>query len=324
MAVELEFRAQDVLAQEAVLLRLLDRDAETLHRDRILRADVEIAVVGADGVAGDDHALDDCQRIAFQDGAVHECARIALVTVADDVLLVARNILRELPLAAAGESAAAAAPETGRQDFVDDLLGTHGQRALHALERAHAHGFFHVLGVDDAAAGQCHTALLLVEIDVILALHLLRGARLHIKQTLHDAAAEDIGLHDLFHILDLHEAVKRILRIDLDKRPLGAEAEAAHKIHGGHIFRAVLLQDFLKLFHDLFGMAGKTSGTAAEDNVPLSVRSLQLRIQRFGTFGDLFIKLLNCSDHSFRPPLLCIRSRCSGHQPRRPLGKPYR
>ena len=297
MAFKVKVGAEDVLAQQAVLLRLLNGDAQTLHRDGILRADIEVAVVGADGVACDDHALDDRQRVSFQDGTVHERARIALVTVADDELVGTFHVLRELPLAAAREAAAAASAETGGKDFVDDLLGAHGQSALHSLESAHSHGFLHVLGVDDAAAVQSHAALLLIEVDVVLALDLLRGARLHIEKALHNAAAEDIGLDDLLHVVDLHETVESVLRIDLDEGSLGAEAEAAHQVHGGHIFRAVLLQHLLELFHDLVGMAGETSGTAAEHDVPLSVGPFQLRVQILCALGDLCVKLLNRSDH---------------------------
>ena len=84
---KLESGAEDVVAQEAVRLGLRDGDVQPLDRQRVLGAHVDVALRGADGVAGDDHALQHRVRIALQDRAVHEGAGVALVGVADDVLL---------------------------------------------------------------------------------------------------------------------------------------------------------------------------------------------------------------------------------------------
>ena len=48
--VEVEAGAEDVLAEQAVLLGLLDGERQVLHRQGILLADVDVALVGADGV----------------------------------------------------------------------------------------------------------------------------------------------------------------------------------------------------------------------------------------------------------------------------------
>ena len=53
---------------------------------RVLAADVDVALVGADRVGGDGHALEHAVRIALEDAAVHEGAGVALVGVADDEL----------------------------------------------------------------------------------------------------------------------------------------------------------------------------------------------------------------------------------------------
>ena len=66
LEVEVEAGAQDVLAQQAVLARLLDGVLEPLDGQRVLGAHVDVALVRADGVGGDGHALDDAVRVAFQ------------------------------------------------------------------------------------------------------------------------------------------------------------------------------------------------------------------------------------------------------------------
>ena len=301
MAVEGEVGAQDVLAQQTGFLGLPDGDAQAVDRDGILRAHVEVAVLRADGVARDHHALDDSQGVAFEDGAVHERAGVALVAVADHVFLIALGVVGELPLPAGGEARAAAAANAGGQHFVDDFLAAHAQRALQALERAHAQRFVDVLGVDDAAAVQGHAALLLVEVDVVLLGDLLAGAGLHVQQALHDGAAADVGVDDLFDVFDLHQAIQGILGIDLHEGTLGAEAEAAHQVHGDLVGHALGGQDFVELLGDLPGMVGETAGTAAKDDMPLAVRAAQLVLQVLSTRGNILIEFFDRIDHAVAP-----------------------
>ncbi len=52
---EVEPRAQDVLAQQAMRLRLLDRDTQPLQGQRVLGPAVDVAGLGPDGIAGDEH-----------------------------------------------------------------------------------------------------------------------------------------------------------------------------------------------------------------------------------------------------------------------------
>ena len=91
--VEVEAGAEDVLAEQAVLIGLVDGLADALDGERVLGAAVDDAFVRADRAGADRHAFDDALRIAFKLGAVHECARVAFVGVAHDVLLVAGGLL---------------------------------------------------------------------------------------------------------------------------------------------------------------------------------------------------------------------------------------
>ena len=125
MTAEAEACSEDVVSQKSDFLSLPDGDPESLDCDGVLGSYIEITVLGTDGVTGDDHSLDDCQRISLQDGAVHECTRVTFVTVADHILLVAGGVEGELPLASGGESAAASSPESAGQDLVHDILLAH-------------------------------------------------------------------------------------------------------------------------------------------------------------------------------------------------------
>ena len=113
---------------------VLEGVAQALHGERVLVAHVDVAlhgpVAGADGEGGDDHALDDAVRVALEHRAVHERARVALVGVADDVVLLARVGAAEAPLLAGREAGAAAAAQAARLDFVDHGLRVGGAEHL--------------------------------------------------------------------------------------------------------------------------------------------------------------------------------------------------
>ena len=78
---------RDALAEHAAAARRGDRRLHRGDRMRIFGADVDVALGRADRDAGDRHALDQHERIALHDHAVGEGAAVALVGVADDVLL---------------------------------------------------------------------------------------------------------------------------------------------------------------------------------------------------------------------------------------------
>ena len=123
LEVEVKARVQDVLAEQAVVLRLLQRYAQALHRDGVLRPDIDIALMRADGISRDRHRFQHGVGVAFEDGTVHERAGVALVRVAAHVLDGTGAVCRELPFETGGETAAASAPQPGRLDDVDDFLG---------------------------------------------------------------------------------------------------------------------------------------------------------------------------------------------------------
>ena len=90
--VEVEAAVEDVLARAA--RRPWPGRWPSCRRcdgQRVLGADVDVGLGGADGVGGDDHAFEQPVRVALEHRAVHERARVALVGVADQVLLLARR-----------------------------------------------------------------------------------------------------------------------------------------------------------------------------------------------------------------------------------------
>ena len=96
-----------------------------LRAKRILRPAVNISLAGSDCVSGDDHAFKDAEGVPFENRPVHEGPGVALVGVADDVLLGAYGVVGHPPLLAGEEPGAPPSPETRGQDFFAELDRRH-------------------------------------------------------------------------------------------------------------------------------------------------------------------------------------------------------
>ena len=123
--------AEDLRAKDAAGVRRRDGIAEDACLGPVLVADVYDAAPRASDDPGERHALDEEVWHGGEDAAVLDGARLALVGVADDVLLVAGRVADGLPLDGGREAGAAHAAEL---------------RGLEGRERAR-----HVAGLDEFA-----------------------------------------------------------------------------------------------------------------------------------------------------------------------------
>ena len=109
-----------------------DRGAERTVRVRILDAQIDVPLRGADGHCRDGHPFDEREGVAFHQHAVGEGPGIALVGIAGDELPVGRRVEHCFPLDAGRERGAAAPAQTGVGHFLHDRRGPDRQRALQA------------------------------------------------------------------------------------------------------------------------------------------------------------------------------------------------
>ena len=218
---------------------------------RIFSADIDQTDGGADTEAADGHSLDDGVRVAFQDGTIHECAGVALVSITDDVFLVGSVLGAELPLQTGGEAGAATAAKTG---LLDDVDGGSGivllQNAGQCLVTITCDVFVDVFGIDETAVTKGDTHLFLVEThvlgvgDVSLVLGVL------IEQALHFSTFDDVLVDDLEGVFGLHLGVEGVIGKNLHDGAFLAEAEAT----GGHdlhiVGKVLLLQNLNEILSD--------------------------------------------------------------------------
>src|SRR3954454_20096699 len=149
--VEAETRAADRGAEQARAFRLADGRFQVLDRERILGADVDEATLRADGECRDRHPFEDAVRVAFEDRAVHERSRVALVRVADDVFLLLGGLGDGRPFQPGRIAGAAASAQAAGDDLLYDFLRTalgdrRHQRAIPVVRNI----VLDALGVDDA------------------------------------------------------------------------------------------------------------------------------------------------------------------------------
>ena len=85
--IETEGRAEHVVSEQTDLFRALDRFFQTLDRDGVLGAAVDVAAARPNRVGGNRHAFEHTVRVALEHRAVHERAGIAFVRVAPPTYL---------------------------------------------------------------------------------------------------------------------------------------------------------------------------------------------------------------------------------------------
>src|SRR5437667_233982 len=132
-------RAGDIAAEVAGLVGRGDGGAERPQGMRVLGAQINVALGGADRDAGDGHALDEREGIPLHQHAVGEGARVALVGVAGDVLLARRLIEHGLPLDAGREGRSATTAQPRARDRLHDGRRRHRKRLRQSLVAAVLH-----------------------------------------------------------------------------------------------------------------------------------------------------------------------------------------
>ena len=254
--------------------------------DGVLGTDVDVALVRVDGIARDAHGFQNGVGIAFQHGTIHERAGVALVGVADHVLVGGLVDGSELPLEARGEAGAAAAAEAGLSDLFHDLLPGHlGEDLAKSGIAVHGDILLDVLRVDDATVAQRHTELGLVELDVLQGGQLdvlLVGIPVH--QTIHDTALQEMLGSDLGHIGDLHPGIEGAIGIDDHDGAAFAKAEAAGAHDLDFILKIQLDDLILHGFGDL-GAVRRGTARAATDHYMRTNHSLYPPLLFCGTDG---------------------------------------
>ena len=278
---------------------------------RVLGADVDVALVRADGVAADDHPLDDRVRVALEDGAVHERARVALVGVADEVLLVVLGLAGELPLDAGREPGAAAAAQARVGDLFDDPLGRLlGERHPGGLVTADGEVGVDGLGVDHPDVAERDARLQPVEPDVVPVADALAGLRVLVEELLDRLAALEVPLDDRGDVPGLEVAVQRVVAEHHDgaHRAQAVTADDADLDAVAEPGRLDLLDEGVVDGH---GAGEQAGGAGADLDVVAAARTRRdVDVAGLGAGlwgGDLVSH--GASAHPFVPPTSSMRSR---------------
>ena len=119
-----------MLAEPVARLGLMHGPLQTLGLRYVFTANVDVALVGADGVAGDRHALEQLVRVGVHENAILEHQRLRLVRIADDVFLRRRFLLHRPPFEPGGKARAPSAGQCCGFELIDDRAGRCRQRFL--------------------------------------------------------------------------------------------------------------------------------------------------------------------------------------------------
>ena len=302
-------RTEYVIAQQTVSLVISDRHFKTLDCQRILRTDIDVAFLGAGGYAGNYHALDHPVRITFHYGAVHKCAGVALIAVADDVLhgsvLVSCNLR---PLFAGGEARAASAAQTRLRYLGNYLVRSHvKQRLFKCGISAFGYIFLGTLGVYMAAVLEGDVKLLFVKRYVLLMN--VAFAFFTVEKAVYDLVTENGFFDYLLAVINRNLCIHKAHRLYTHQRPHLAESEAAASLETDRFLVTFVLKFNIdtksalmqQLFHPAVNVhraAGNTAGAAADKHL------LVLTFKRFPVVLTALCEMLSVfNPHVTQPPL---------------------
>ncbi len=264
--VEVEAGAQDVLSQQAVFPGLGDGDLEPVDGKRILRPDIDQAMVRVDAVPADHHRFDDGIRIAFHDGPVHEGSRVALVGITHDILVGRVELAGDLPLHAGRETGAAAAAKSGGLDIRQHVQAVPFQTVRQGLVAVTGNVLQDVFRVDETAVPQRDPDLFPVELHVLGIGDVPAGRRILVQEPFHLVAADDVGSDDLFHVIRADRGVESTVRDDLDDGTFFAETETARHQDVHLVGDTVFLEGLPEVLHDFRAFGGLAArASAAQD-----------------------------------------------------------
>jgi len=238
-----------------------------LDGQRILRTDIDISLVRADGVASDRHSFEYRVGVAFERGTIHVGAGVTFVSIADHVLLACGLHGGELPLLACGEACATASAEARLQDFSSHLVRFHfKERLFKGLVAVAGYIFVNLIRVDHPAVAQHDTELFLVEMhpvdrDICFAHCCI------IEKALNDTALDDMLFDNGFRIFRFDIHIECVLRQNLDNRTLFTETHApsTHNLYIVHQFMS--FHRTLQRAEESDTFVGFTGSTAANQNV---------------------------------------------------------
>src|SRR5262249_10809585 len=145
---KLEAAVEDPTAQQVLPFGLVDGGSQALDRKSVFAPNVNKALSRSDGISGDGHAFQNAVRIALQHAAIHECAGVTFIGIANDVLH-GRDLLRhQVPLEPGRVASATSASQAARLYFFDHVPRGHsGKRFGERLVAARGDVVDNSLGV---------------------------------------------------------------------------------------------------------------------------------------------------------------------------------
>ena len=190
-------------------------------------------------------------RIAFKNTSVHECAGVAFVGVADNILLVSLVCGGKAPFESGRESAAASSAQSGILDYLDNLLGSKLGKALcKSLIAVVCDIFVNVFGVDYAAVAKRDSVLLLIELGFLERLDFLTVDCLIIKKSLDHAALEKMLFNNFGNVFNLDFGIEAAFGINYHNGAESAKTEAAGADNFDFFFKSLCLDFLFKGFND--------------------------------------------------------------------------
>ena len=234
---------------------LLQSVLKTLDSKRILCSYIYNSVFCSDSVSTDKHTLNKIVRVGFDNGSVHKCTGVALVSVAYKVFFLALALTCGIPLEPCREACTASSCKSGSLDDFDYFFGGHTAYSLFKSRVAVLfYIFLNYFRIDYTAVSESDTCLFCKELAV-----LVRNNKLFNFGNI--ASLYILGNSGSIVLAYLYQTDKLIFVVNIDNRFKIAHTDTA-------CYRDILRVDVCiqKGFANLFSTCRNTAGALTYDN----------------------------------------------------------
>ena len=269
-----------VRTEDASFSSLIDSYLKTLYCDGVLGSYVNVTLSCAYRITGYHHSFDNTMRIAFENGSVHECARIAFVGVTYDEFLIGFYNGSRQPLFTGGETCAAASSESAVGNDLYNLFGSVFFNTFFVcLVSVYSKVIVDIFGIDFAAVLQNYTILIFVEGSVVDRKNIAFAVSLVSEKPLYSNAANKMRSNYFFYVLSVNVLIECVVFAFIYgyDRSSCAKSETSGKNHSNLISDSFFGKNLFEFFLNKLAFAGGTTGTAANHNMYLFHYCLLLR-----------------------------------------------
>ena len=247
---------QNILPKQSVFFGLFDGNFEPFDGQRIFGTNIYQSFVGSNAVTADGHGFEHRVRITFEDRAIHESSRVALIGITNHVFFIRNAIVGNFPFQSGRETAASTSAQTRFFYYVNGFGRRHFRQYF---SQSHigivSYGFVDIFRIYKSAVAQRNAQLFFIKSHVFGVGNVLFIFRIYVEQPFYLPSLDDMFVNNFPGIFGLYFHVECIVGQHIDNRSFFAKTETS-----GADYLYLVAQSFHEQFVLQIIMNDRTAG----------------------------------------------------------------